>query len=62
MFAAVRYEDVYVREDDMWRFTSRKMRTVHAGPWAEVGTSLTAELPIRRPGGWAAAPSYSRWF
>jgi uncharacterized protein (TIGR02246 family) len=60
VFAAVRYEDVYVRQDGEWRFRSRNMRTVHAQPWEDVATSLTAELPIRWPGGEPAPSSYPR--
>lgn len=60
VYAAVRYQDVYVRVDGSWKFQSRSMRTVFAQPWEEVATSLTAELPIRWPGGEPAPSSYPR--
>lgn len=60
VYAAVRYEDVYVRQDDGWKFRSRNMRTIHAQPWEDVATSVTADLPIRWPGGEPARSSYPR--
>lgn len=59
VFGAVRYEDVYVREDGKWKFSKRNMRSVHVGPWEEVGTSLTSELPVRWPGAEPAPSDYA---
>ena len=50
VFAAVRYFDEYVRIDGRWQFKRREMRTIHAGPWEEVGSSLSTELCVRWPG------------
>lgn len=50
VFGAVRYSDEYRREDGAWRIASRVMRTIHAGPWSEAGTSLTDPLNVRWPG------------
>jgi hypothetical protein len=50
IFAAVRYIDEYEKNNGRWQFKRREMRTIHAGPWEEVGTSLSAELCIRWPG------------
>jgi hypothetical protein len=59
-FGAVRYEDEYVREDGAWKFRSRNMKTVHFQPWEDAGTSLTAGLPTRWPGGEPAPNDYPR--
>jgi hypothetical protein len=59
-FGAVRYEDEYVREDGSWKFRSRNMKTVHFQPWEHAGTSLTADLPVRWPGGEPAPNDYPR--
>jgi hypothetical protein len=58
VFGAVRYEDEYVRVDGRWRFASRNMRTVHVGPWDDVASSLTTELPVRWPGADPAPSDY----
>jgi hypothetical protein len=50
VFGAVRYVDDYVRVDGRWYFHKRDMRTIHAGPWEDVATSLTAERNVRWPG------------
>lgn len=50
LFGAVRYYDTYVRTAGRWYIREREMRTVHVGPWDEVGTSLTADLRVRWPG------------
>lgn len=47
---AFRYYDIYAREEGRWRFARRELRTVHVGPWRDVGNSLTAERAIRWPG------------
>lgn len=54
--AAVRYLDVYRREDGQWRIARREMRAIHVGPWSDVGDSLSSPLNIRWPG---AAPQPS---
>ncbi|MFD9661299.1 nuclear transport factor 2 family protein [Rhodococcus sp. NPDC059968] len=59
VFGAVRYEDEYVREGGRWKFASRNMRTVHLGPWDEVATSLTSDLPVRWPGAEPAPSDYA---
>lgn len=59
LFAAVRYEDVYERVHGAWRFKSRSMRTVHAGSWSDVATSLTTDRPIRWPGTEPQPSTYS---
>lgn len=56
VYAAVRYLDVYSREDGKWRISSRAMKAVHLGSWDDVATSLTTANNIRWPGG-AAEPS-----
>lgn len=50
LFGAVRYTDAYVRIDGRWQIQCRDMRTIHIGPWEDVGTSLTSELCVRWPG------------
>lgn len=50
LFGAVRYTDDYVRIDGRWQILRRNMRTIHMGPWEDVGTSLTSELCVRWPG------------
>ena len=50
VFAAVRYVDEYAKNNGRWEFKCREMRTVHAGPWDQVGTSLSTELCVRWPG------------
>lgn len=50
LFGAVRYQDEYVRSNDVWRIARRDMRTVHIGPWAEVGDTLQSDFPVRWPG------------
>lgn len=50
VFGAVRYVDEYVRLDGRWQFSKRDMRTIHMGPWEDVGSSLTADLNVRWPG------------
>ncbi|MDF2443077.1 MAG: hypothetical protein JWR01_1280 [Subtercola sp.] len=58
VYGAVRYEDAYVRDGEVWKFTSRSMRTIFALPWAEVGESLTSSTPVRWPGGGASPSGY----
>jgi hypothetical protein len=50
LFGAVRYTDEYIRLEGNWYIRGREMRTIHVGPWEEVGTSLTAALCVRWPG------------
>jgi len=50
LFGAFRYYDEYIREDGQWRFASRRLLTIHVGPWDDIGTSLTDEHNIRWPG------------
>jgi len=50
VFAAVRYIDSYEKNNGHWELKSREMRTIHAGPWQDVNTSLSAELCVRWPG------------
>lgn len=50
LFGAVRYFDEYVRRDGRWQIRKREMRTIHVGPWDDVGTSLTEEKRVRWPG------------
>lgn len=58
VYAAVRYEDVYVRDGKAWKFQSRSMRTIFALPWPEVGDSLTSPTPVRWPGGNESTSGY----
>jgi hypothetical protein len=60
LFGAVRYIDTFVREEGAWRIRAREMRTVHVGPWEDVGTSLTSELCVRWPGAAPAASDYPK--
>jgi hypothetical protein len=50
VFGAVRYVDEYTRAEGRWQIRSRQMRTIHVGPWGDVGTSLTKELNVCWPG------------
>lgn len=50
VYAAVRYVDEYIREAGSWHIHRREMKVIHAGPWGDVGSSLTAERPVRWPG------------
>ena len=50
VYGAVRYYDTYERTSDGWKIKSREMAIIHVGPWAEVGTSLTAPDRARWPG------------
>ena len=56
VFGAVRYIDDYRREGGQWRIASREMRSVHAGSWDLVASSLNEPLNVRWPG---AAPGPS---
>jgi len=60
IFGAVRYVDSYVRDDGMWRFQSRDMRTVHIAPWSDVGEAFASATPVRWPGGEGAPSDYPR--
>jgi hypothetical protein len=60
LYGAVRYIDTFVREQGAWRILAREMRTVHVGPWEDVGTSLTSELCVRWPGVAPAASDYPK--
>lgn len=50
LFGVVRYQDDYIRSNDGWRIARRDMRTVHIGPWADVGDTLKSDFPVRWPG------------
>lgn len=60
VFAAVRYLDTYRREEGRWQIARRDMRTVHAGSWADVATSLSDPMNVRWPGGEPARSDYPR--
>lgn len=48
---AIRYVDRYRRGDDgRWRFVTRTLKVAYALPFAEMGESMTAALPVRWPG------------
>ncbi|MDH4549906.1 MULTISPECIES: nuclear transport factor 2 family protein [Pseudomonas] len=51
LFGAARYLDTYVRENGIWRFSSRRFQVIHIGTWEDVGTSLTESRCVRWPGG-----------
>jgi SnoaL-like domain len=50
VISACRYADEYVRLDGQWRIRRRELLVIHAGPWEDVATSLTADLRARWPG------------
>jgi hypothetical protein len=51
VITAIRYRDDYERGDDgAWRFANRALTFAYALPFAEMGDSLTADLPVRWPG------------
>jgi uncharacterized protein (TIGR02246 family) len=60
IFAAVRYLDVYARDDGQWRIASREMRAVHVGSWDLAASSLTDPKNVRWPGA-VPAPSDFPW-
>jgi uncharacterized protein (TIGR02246 family) len=60
VFGAVRYVDNYVRDDGVWRFAARDMRTVHIAPWSDVGEAFASKTPVRWPGTQGACSDYPR--
>jgi SnoaL-like domain len=50
IYGAVRYLDTYARFEGRWQISSRDMKVIHIGPWADVGTSLSTPLNVRWPG------------
>jgi uncharacterized protein (TIGR02246 family) len=51
IYGAVRYLDTYARVEGRWQISSRDMKVIHIGPWADAGTSLSTPLNVRWPGG-----------
>jgi len=50
LYGAARYYDDYARTPSGWAFTRREIKMIHLGSWADVATSLTADLRVRWPG------------
>jgi uncharacterized protein (TIGR02246 family) len=60
VYGAVRYLDSYVRIDGRWQISSRDMKVIHIGPWADAGTSLSTQQNVRWPGGKPSQSDFPR--
>jgi hypothetical protein len=60
IYGAVRYADVYVRQDGAWRISRRDMRTIQLARWDELSTAFASSTPVRWPGANPAASEFPR--
>jgi uncharacterized protein (TIGR02246 family) len=60
-WVALRYLDVYVREDGAWRFASRAIRQLYALPLRELADHLGAPDRVRWPGTDPRAADLPTW-